>query len=257
MMRKVECLAWRALAGALVGLTLACTANKQPSKIETALANAAKDVVIPIEASSAKNPLPSSDEVTRQGEQVYLGSCAMCHGTDGHAHTDLGRYMYPPAMDLTSPHVQHWSEADLYWIIQNGVRLTGMPAWKNTLSEEDSWKLVRFIQNLPQWNAAHQAQAAAKAAPAKSEIELVAYGRTLYRQEGCFTCHRLNREGGKVGPDLTVEGTRGRTRDWLVGHFKKPSSYTPGSMMPDFTNLTDEQLEALSAFLLKQTARKQ
>jgi mono/diheme cytochrome c family protein len=160
-------------------------------------------------------------------------------------------------MDLTSPHVQHWSEADLYWIIQNGVRLTGMPAWKNTLSEEDNWKLVRFIQNLPQWNATHAAQTAAKAASAKSETEIVAYGRTLYRQEGCFTCHRLNGEGGKVGPDLTVEGTRGRTRDWLVGHFKKPSSYTPGSMMPDFTNLTDEQLEAFSTFLLKQTARKQ
>jgi len=257
MMGKVERVAWRALAGLLLCLTMACTANKQPSKIETALANAAKDVVIPIEASSAKNPLPSNDEVTRQGEQVYLGSCAMCHGADGHAHTDLGRYMYPPAMDLTSPHVQHWSEADLYWIIQNGVRLTGMPAWKNTLSEEDSWKLVRFIQNLPQWSATHQAQATAKAAPAKSETEIVAYGRTLYRQEGCFTCHRLNGEGGKVGPDLTVEGTRGRTRDWLVGHFKQPSSYTPGSMMPAFTNLTDEQLEALSTFLLKQTARKQ
>lgn len=264
MMKKM---AWRfalgTLACALAGLALACTANKQPSQIETALANAAKDVVIPIEASSAKNPLPSSDEVVEQGERVYLGSCAMCHGTDGHAHTDLGRYMYPPAMDLTSPHVQHWSDADLYWIIQNGVRLTGMPAWKNTLSDTDTWKLVHFVQTLPRWNATHQSQSAVKAtaqagaAPAKSEAELVAYGRTLYRQEGCFTCHRLNHEGGKVGPDLTVEGTRGRSRDWLVGHFKKPTAYTPGSMMPDFINLTDEQLEALSAFLLRQTGPKQ
>jgi mono/diheme cytochrome c family protein len=230
---------------------LACTAHKQPSKIETALANAAKDVVIPLEAQSLRNPLPSNDQVVQEGEQIYAQACGICHGTDGHARTDLGRNMYPPAMDLTSPHVRHWTDAELFWIIQNGVRLTGMPSWKSTISEDDTWKLVRFIQNLPRLSAAKQVQRAIGPA-AQSKSQLVAYGKTLYRQEGCFTCHRLDGEGGKIGPDLTVEGTRGRTREWLMGHFKNPPAYTPGSMMPPFTNLTDEQLEALSTFLQHQ-----
>ena len=57
--------------------------------------------------------------------------------------------MYPPAMDLTSAHVQHWSDAELFWIIQNGVRLTGMPAWKSSISDSDTWKLTRFSITFP------------------------------------------------------------------------------------------------------------
>jgi cbb3-type cytochrome oxidase cytochrome c subunit len=55
-----------------------------------------------------------------------------------------------------------------------------------------------------------------------------------------------------VGPDLTVEGTRGRTNEWLTGHFKDPPAYVHGSIMPAFGNLTDEQLQALTVFLQNQ-----
>ena len=235
--------------GGLSLFALGCTANKQPSKLETVLANMAKDVVIPIEAKNLKNPLPANGEVIKQGREIYVQSCAICHGADGHAVTGLGRAMYPPAMDLTSPHVQNWTDAELSWIIQNGVRLTGMPSWKATISEEDTWKLVHFTHSLPRLNAAAAAQAAKKAEPSEPATDLVAYGKILYRQEGCFMCHQLNGEGGKVGPDLTVEGTRGRTDDWLVGHFKDPPAFTQGSLMPPYTNLTDEQLRALTTFL--------
>ena len=159
-------------------------------------------------------------------------------------------------MDLTSPHVQKWTDAELFWIIQNGVRMTGMPSWKSTISETDTWKLVHFIHNLPQLNASAEARQATETASALSEAKLIEYGRTLYRQEGCFMCHQLDGEGGKVGPDLTIEGTRGRTREWLVGHFKDPPAFTPGSIMPPFTNLTDEQREALATFLQNQKGPK-
>jgi cbb3-type cytochrome oxidase cytochrome c subunit len=134
-------------------------------------------------------------------------------------------------------------------IIQNGVRLTGMPSWKSTFSETDTWKLVSFIRNLPRLSAVGPAAV-------QPQGDLIAYGKTLYRQEGCFMCHQLEGEGGKVGPDLTVEGTRGRTNEWLVGHFKNPPAYTPGSMMPAFKNLTDVQLGALTEFLQHQKEYK-
>jgi mono/diheme cytochrome c family protein len=131
-----------------------CTANKQPSREEASLANAAKDVTIPLEAGKMKNPLPGTDVVLSQGQEVFLGSCAQCHGADARGDTSIGRNMSPPAMDLSSPHVQHWSDAELFWIIQNGVRLTGMPSWKSTISDNDTWKLARFIHNLPHLAAA-------------------------------------------------------------------------------------------------------
>ena len=96
-----------------------------------------------------KNPLPETEEVVSQGQEVFLGSCAQCHGAEARGDDDLGRKMSPPAMDLTSAHVQHWSDAELFWIIQNGVRLTGMPSWKSSISDNDTWKLARFIHNLP------------------------------------------------------------------------------------------------------------
>jgi mono/diheme cytochrome c family protein len=138
----------------LASLLAGCTADKQPSKGETTLANAAKDVVIPLEAGKMKNPLPETDEVLSQGQQVFLGSCALCHGTDGRGGTSIGSHMDPPAADLTSAHVQHWNDGELFWIIQNGVRLTGMPSWKSSVSGDDTWKLARFIHNLPRLGAA-------------------------------------------------------------------------------------------------------
>jgi mono/diheme cytochrome c family protein len=151
---------------AMLGVLLqGCTAGDHPSQGETSLANAAKDVSIPLEAGKMKNPLPATDEVVSQGQEVFLGSCAQCHGADARGDTNVGRNMNPPAMDLTSAHVQHWTDAELFWIIQNGVRLTGMPAWKSSLPENDTWKLVHFIHKLPQLNAV----SAAAVVPAKAQ----------------------------------------------------------------------------------------
>jgi mono/diheme cytochrome c family protein len=142
------------ISATLGSLLQGCTAGKTPSQGETSLADAAKDVAIPLEAGKMNNPLPETDEVVSQGREVFLGSCAQCHGADARGDSDLGRNMTPPAMDLTSAHVQHWSDAELFWIIQNGVRLTGMPAWKSRISDNDTWKLARFIHNLPRAGAA-------------------------------------------------------------------------------------------------------
>jgi mono/diheme cytochrome c family protein len=139
---------------ALAALLQGCNASQHPSPEEANLANAAKDVAIPLEAGKRTNPLPDTDTVVSQGQEVFLDSCAQCHGADGRGDTNIGRSMDPPAMDLSSPHVQHWSDAELFWIIQNGVRLTGMPAWQTGISGSDTWKLTRFIHNLPRLDAA-------------------------------------------------------------------------------------------------------
>jgi mono/diheme cytochrome c family protein len=242
---------------ASIVISCACTAHKQPSTTETNLANIAKDIVIPIQAKDLKNPVPATPEVLKDGQQLFLQSCAICHGTDGHGRTTLGRAMYPPAMDLTSPHVQHWEDAELYWIIQNGVRLTGMASWKDTITPADTWKLVDFVHHLPEMDAAAAMGPGKGPETTRTQAQLIAYGKVLYRQEGCFMCHQLNGTGGKAGPDLTVEGTRGRTAEWLMGHFKNPPAYTKGSIMPPFKNLTDEQLNALTTFLLNQKGAEQ
>ncbi|MGH9415082.1 MAG: c-type cytochrome [Terriglobales bacterium] len=245
---------------AAAALLAGCSAHGKPSAIETKLANAAKDVLIPLQAESARDPVPATDANLAQGRQVFLQHCALCHSSDGHSQNQLGLAMYPPAMDLTSPHVQSWKDQELHWIIQNGVRFTGMPSWQGILSDQDMWKLTRYIHALPQLTPQRLAAldalvappplAAPAAAPASATLtQQIALGQRLIHQEGCLLCHRFNSEGEDVGPDLSREGLRGRTTAWLAGHFKDPGAYTKGSIMPAFQHLTAEQMNALVALL--------
>lgn len=243
-------------APASVLLLASCSAHRKPTTAETKLANMVKEVIIPIEAGKVKNPIAATDQSIQKGKQVFNQNCALCHGADGHAATPLGLAMYPPAMDLTSPHVQQWSQAALFWIIQNGIALTGMPSWKNRVSTDDTWRMVDFIHALPRLQALQAAAPEAQTATL-TQAQLIEYGKKLYRQEGCFSCHQLNGQGGKVGPDLTKEGTRGRSNAWLIGHFEDPAAYTPGSVMPSFKNLTNRQLQALTAFLQSEKGAKE
>jgi len=228
-------------------LSVSCSAHKQPSKVEANLANFAKRVVIPLEAKDRKNPLAPDASTLADGMALYQQSCSMCHGGDGRSETALGRGMYPPSMDLTSPHVRKWEDSELFWIIQNGVRFTGMPAWSELLDEPRIWKVVLAVRELQRAKPKPESAVAAR-----SPQELVKEGKLLFRQENCIGCHMLNGEGGAVGPDLSDQGNKGRTDDWMIGHFQNPSAYTPGSMMPATTNLNRQQLQALTAFLQQQ-----
>jgi cytochrome c2 len=74
-------------------------------------------------------------------------------------------------------------------------------------------------------------------------------GALLFSQAGCLNCHFYVNTGGQVGPDLTAEGTKGRGIDWQIEHLKDPQSVSPGTVMPPFASLGDENLNALAIFL--------
>jgi mono/diheme cytochrome c family protein len=238
---------WILGAAAPLVLTLAgCSAAGRPSKVEAGLANFAKDVVIPLEARSRPNPIAGDAAAAVKGATLYQQSCAVCHGGDGRSETAVGRGLYPPAMDLTSPHVRRWNDAEMFWIIRNGVRFTGMPAWKDLLDEDQTWQVVAAVREL------QKAPAKALAPEAHADGDLLREGELLFRQENCIGCHRLHGEGGTLGPDLSREGDRGRADEWLLGHFLKPADYVAGSIMPPASNLNRRQLQALTLFLQRQ-----
>jgi mono/diheme cytochrome c family protein len=130
------------------------SARAAPSALETAIARTARKMAAPSGAHNRKNPLPDSPEVQREARLHFADHCAICHGNDGSGDTMLGHGLYPKPPDLRAEQTQKLSDGDVFWIIQNGVRLTGMPAFGGAGSEhdhdvEDSWKLVRFIRHLP------------------------------------------------------------------------------------------------------------
>ena len=61
----------------------------------------------------------------------------------------MGQHLYPRAPDLRLRDTQDLTDGELYWIIENGVRLTGMPAWGNGGDNDtDTWHLVHFVRKL-------------------------------------------------------------------------------------------------------------
>jgi len=135
------------------------SARATPSALETTIARTARKMSVPSGAHNTTNPIPDSPEVQREARLHFADHCAICHGNDGSGDTMLGRGLYPKPPDLRADQTQKLSDGDIFWIIQNGVRLTGMPAFGGAGSEHagsdhdhdvgDSWKLVRFIRHLP------------------------------------------------------------------------------------------------------------
>jgi mono/diheme cytochrome c family protein len=126
------------------------SAVEQPGRIERAIAGRLVRLSIPSDARALKNPFAGAPDTWRDAEDHYADHCATCHGPDGRGQTDLGRYMYPKAPDLAGPSVQNLSDGALFYIIQNGVRWTGMPGWKSEHTPEETWQLVSFMRHVPQ-----------------------------------------------------------------------------------------------------------
>ena len=143
----------------LIGLMIAATfavsqfsvsATPEPGKLETYLATNAIHALI---HRSSREPIPAAPSnlkaSTEEGDKLFGTECAACHGLDGHKPTDAGRWMYPRAADLTSREVQRYSDRELFWIVKNGVRLSGMPAFGNVEPDEHIWNLVEYVRTLP------------------------------------------------------------------------------------------------------------
>jgi mono/diheme cytochrome c family protein len=129
------------------------SARATPSALETTLARNARRLSWPRDARTAKNPISSSPEVLREARLHFADHCAVCHSNDGSGNSMMGRGLYPKAPDLRKPETQNLSDGEIFWIIENGVRFTGMPAFGGHGPTDDSWKLVLFIRHLPNLGA--------------------------------------------------------------------------------------------------------
>lgn len=126
-----------------------CGARQTPSRTEAFLARAFRSFSMPSGARNSKNPFTNSPELLQEASRHFADHCASCHGNDGSGNTEMGRNLYPSAPDMRLAATQQLSDGEIYYIIHNGVRWTGMPAWGEPGDDPDSWKLVLFIRHLP------------------------------------------------------------------------------------------------------------
>jgi mono/diheme cytochrome c family protein len=124
-------------------------ALQEPGQVETFLATVVKQFLVRRSSREGIPPAPTHLQGSiAEGDKLYATDCSMCHGPDGHTPSDSGRWMYPRASDLTSPLVGRYSDRELFWIVKNGIRLSGMPAFGRVESDEHIWNLVHYLRTM-------------------------------------------------------------------------------------------------------------
>jgi mono/diheme cytochrome c family protein len=126
------------------------SAREQPSWIEARAALFMRSWMIPGTYKGLQNPVADTPENFAAAREHFADHCASCHANDGSGNTEMGRNLYPKAPDMRLPRTQGLSDGELFYIIENGVMLTGMPGWSTNSpdGERASWQLVHFIRRL-------------------------------------------------------------------------------------------------------------
>jgi mono/diheme cytochrome c family protein len=132
-------------------VTAGVSARSTPGSLETFAAHTVRNIAIRTRVRGLTNPMPRGGAVIAEGRDHFADHCASCHANDGGGNTEMGRGLYPKAPDMRLAATQDLSDAELFYIIENGVRFTGMPGWSTgtPAGEESSWHLVHFIRHLP------------------------------------------------------------------------------------------------------------
>ena len=240
------------VAGALVILAIALMvayamtgpADRRPTGVETFTATSLRRIFLPLHARGISRPPKITTAALLEGRKIFRQRCSLCHGGTGRGDSSLAPAFYPPVPDLTATAIKRWSDRDLFWTIQNGIRMTGMPAWRSSLNDQETWDVVAYVRHLSERNIkSGNPQGGSLAADLRQVAE-----QTI-DDEGCRDCHTIEGTGATIGPNLSDEWARGRSDAWLMGHFRNPSAYTPGTPMPSFEHLNDRQLQALVWYL--------
>lgn len=157
MKRFLRILAWLAfvlvlaVAAALFAVRgRGVSARPEPSAIEKRLATFMRGWMTPSIYKGMQNPVSNTPENFLAAREHFADHCAICHANDGSGNSAVGRNFYPKVPDMRLPRTQNLSDGELFYIIENGVMLTGMPAWTSGTPEGEkaSWQLVHFIRRL-------------------------------------------------------------------------------------------------------------
>lgn len=123
-------------------------ADARPSKLETWMAKNSLRATIQRQAPKGENPIATTDENLLAGMKLYVTNCAVCHGVAGGKATNIahGLYQHPP--QLASDGVEDDPAGVTYWKVYHGIRLTGMPSFATTFSEQQIWQVTGFLQKM-------------------------------------------------------------------------------------------------------------
>ena len=102
----------------------------------------------PASARKLKNPIKATPENIERARALYVANCASCHGEDGKSKTDIASVMTPKPTDLTAKEMKGITDGEIYWVITNGIKKSGMPALKTKRTDEERWLMTEYVKKL-------------------------------------------------------------------------------------------------------------
>jgi mono/diheme cytochrome c family protein len=198
---------------------------------------------------------------SQRGLALYRQHCTQCHGAPGDAPEPFALGMAPAPANLAYT-AREWPPAEIFWVVREGLKMTGMPAWKYRMVDEDIWAIVSFMRELsklsPQEYRSRTSGREPAAEPAIASAPDAGRGKRAITQYACVTCHAIPGIVGAnapVGPPLKAIGTRGfiagalpNTPENLVRWIRHPQVVNPKSAMPDL-GVTERDARDIAAYL--------
>ncbi len=125
-------------------------ADAQPGRLEIWAAKTSLRATLAREAPKGPNPVATSDDNLIAGVELYGQHCAICHGTaQGDASASpVAKGEYPKPPQLATDGVEDDPEGYSFWKITHGIRWTGMPSWKGSLTNQQIWTLALFLKHM-------------------------------------------------------------------------------------------------------------
>jgi mono/diheme cytochrome c family protein len=226
----------------LIGMPFAI-GHRQDLPLERLYGDLAVGIAARTQADSTQNPAAQNPRAVEMGRLAYTGSCAVCHGVNGDGKGMFGGELYPPATDLQGHDTQEKSDAQLFWIVKNGLSFLGMPAFKDQYSDQQIWALVAYMRSLG--NDSTRQSGIVVPTPTTDQLAMAdpngdaaQRGAAIYFAQGCVMCH------GAVGNAPGELHLRG-------GHEAQEAVRRGRPGMPAFpqTQITDAQLTDLIVYL--------
>jgi mono/diheme cytochrome c family protein len=217
--------------------------HRQDLPLERVYGNAAVSIVSRVLGGDASNPLANDPRALSIGRAAYTGSCAVCHGAKGDGRGVFGRSTYPDATDFTSDAAKGKTDAQLFWIVKNGLGFTAMPSFGGQYKDAEIWAMVAYIRALQRGAASALAipePSPEQLAAADPAVSRQARGAAIYFAQGCHLCH--GPEGDAPG-DLSL---RGRIQTEIVREGDERGMPAYGKDV-----ITDAELADLEVYLLR------
>jgi|GEM_PF-271291 len=207
---------------------------------------------------SVKAPFPAS---ALRGENIYLKSCAACHGDDGAGKGPAAGYMNPLPRDFTSGMYKFRAtasgelptDADLLRVVDEGVSGTLMPAWKGVLTPQERLDVVAYIK---QFSEDFQTPAPEPVAIPEAPPDLAKYapeGKMIYMLMECWACHGGKGKGNGQSGKTLKDDWGAKIRPWDLTGSRYKAGHDAQSLFRTITtglNGTPMPAYALDGFLI-------